>query len=139
MYKIYPVVFCLVLAACTTGYNPRYRYNEVQVVNLSTETITDVRLEIVDSPKNLACDEVLMHAMCADRFNRHWYPQQGFRLSWKQPDQGHQQDLVSPAIPLTYNSVFPLRIVMEIKPNGSVKVFYEQDEPDRNRVRVIGG
>jgi hypothetical protein len=118
--------------ACVTGYNPRFDFNEIQVVNLSTATIRDVRVVFVGSPKTLGCDEVAKHAMCADRFGRRFYPQQGIELSWTHTDGSRKSEIFSPQIPVTYFTAFPLRIVMEVNANGSVKAFYEQDEPGRD-------
>jgi len=117
--------------ACVTGYNPRFDFNEIQVVNLSAATINDVRVVFVGSPKTLGCDEVAKHAMCADRFGRRFYPQQVIELSWTHTDGSRKSDIFSPLIPATYFTAFPLRIVMEVNANGSVKAFYEQDEPGR--------
>lgn len=115
--------------ACVTGYNPTYYFNEVQAVNLSGATIEDVKIIVVDSNKILSCEEVAKHAMCSDLFNRHRYPQQGVELSWNHPDGKRKSEVFNPAIPVTYNSAFPLRIVMEIRKDGTVKIFYEQEEP----------
>ncbi len=123
--------------ACVTGYNPRFYFNEIQVVNLSTATIEDVRVIFVGSSKALGCAEVAKHAMCADRFGRRLYPQQGIELSWTHTDGSLKSGIFSPLIPATYNSAFALRIVMEVNANGSVKAFYEQDEPGRDGSRIF--
>ena len=131
------LILTLLTTACVTGYNPRYTFNEIQVVNLSAALIVDVRAVIAGSPKNIACGEVVKNAMCADRFPKHMYPQQGIQLSWTHTDGSRKSGLFTPAIPVTYNAVFPLRIVMEIDADGSVKAFYEQDEPGRDRVPML--
>jgi hypothetical protein len=132
MKKQFMVILSLSTLGCATGYNPRFSFNEVQVVNLTTAMIADIRLGFVGSPKTLACDEVAKYAMCADRFNKRFYPQQGIELSWTHTDGSRKSDLFAPAIPVTFNAVFPLRIVMEVNADGSVKPFYEQDEPSRD-------
>ena len=129
MKKLLIVLLSLSALACATGYNPRYSFNEFQVVNLSAGIIADVRVGFVGSPRTLACDEVAKFAMCADRFSKRFYPQQGIELSWTHTDGSRKSDLFSPAIPVTFNAVFPLRIVMEVNADGSVKPFYEQEEP----------
>ena len=91
--------------------------------------ITDVAVSVADSPKPLACEEVAKNAMCADRFAKRLYPQQGIELSWTHTDGSRKSDSFAPAIPVTYYSAFALRIVMEVNADGSVKPFYEQDEP----------
>ena len=129
MKKYLVVMLSLSILACATGYNPRYYFNQVQVVNLSTGMIAGVRVGFVDSPKTLACDEVAKFAMCADLFNIRRYPQQGIELGWTHTDGSRKSGFFTPAIPVTFNSVFPLRIVMEVNADGSVKAFFEQDEP----------
>jgi len=129
MKKLILIVLSLSTLACATGYNPRYYFNEVQAVNLTSAMITDVAVGVAGSPKTLACEEVAKNAMCADRFAKRLYPQQGIELSWTHTDGSRKSDSFAPAIPVTYNSAFALRIVMEVNADGSVKPFYEQDEP----------
>ena len=131
--KLFLVFLGIATVGCATGYgyNPRYYFNEVQAVNLTSAPITDVAIGITGSPKALACAEVAKNAMCADRFAKRLYPQQGIELSWTHTDGSRKSDSFAPAVPVTYNSSFPLRIVMEINADGSVKPFYEQDEPSR--------
>ena len=123
------VLLSLSTLACASGYNPRYYFNQVQAVNLTTATITDVSVNFVGSPKAMACDEVAKNAMCADLFGKLLYPQQGIELSWTHTDGSRKSELFSPAIPVTFRSAFPLRIMMLINADGSVKAFYEQEEP----------
>ena len=59
---------------------------------------------VADSPKTLACEEVAKNAMCADRFGKRLYPQQGIELSWTHTDGSRKSDSFAPAIPVTYNS-----------------------------------
>jgi hypothetical protein len=46
---------------------------------------------------------------------------------------------VNPEIPAYFPSSFPLRVVIEIREDGSVKAFYEQEEPGRNGGIFISG
>jgi hypothetical protein len=126
------LIFCFLSVACVSGYNPSYYFNEVQVVNLSGATIEKVSVRVIDSPRVLSCDKVLQHALCHDYFSRRRYPQQGIELSWTHPDGSQKSEAFTPRVPVIYSSVFPLRIVMEIREDGSVKPFYEQEEPSRD-------
>lgn len=130
--KILIVLFMsLISTACVTGYNPTYWFNEVQVVNLSGGTITDVRVRILDTSKSYSCEEVAKFALCRDYFGKRMYPQQGVELSWTHPDGSSKSELLGAGIPVYYNAAYALRIMMEIAEDGSVKFFYEQEEPGR--------
>ncbi len=130
MKKLYLLPLGLLLTACVSGYNPTYYYNEVQVVNLTGDTISDVSVRVVDS-RALACDEVLKFAMCDERFGKRRYPQLGIELAWTGADGERRSDSFSPPVPVYFSASFPLRIVMEVNEDGTVKPFYEQEEPGR--------
>lgn len=121
---------CLSMAGCANWeYKPTYRFNEVQAVNLSGSTITEVRVAVVGSEKSVSCDSVNQFAMCQDYFNSTRYPALGVELSWIRADGERSTVIENPHIPAYFPTAFPLRIVLEINPDGSVKSFYEQEEP----------
>ena len=138
MKKLSVLFLSFLTAACVTGYNPAYWFNEVQVVNLSGSTITDVKVRIVDTTKNYSCKEVAQFALCRDYFGSRRYPQQGVELSWTHPDGSSKSELLGASIPVYYNAAFPLRIMMEIREDGSVDFFYEQEEPGRDGFIING-
>ena len=131
MSKYFLLLPVFLVASCATNYQPNYRFNNVQAVNLTGGIIRDVDIIIVDSPKTLACEEVNANAMCAERFPYRPYPQQGVVLSWTHTDGERKSESANPRVAVYFNSAFPLRVVMEIRADGSVKTFYEQDEPGR--------
>lgn len=113
--------------ACATGYTPTYRFNEIQVVNLSGSNIEDVGVRVVDSEKTLSCGEVAPNAICYDRFGARRFPQQGIELSWTPLGDNLKREVLNPKIPVTFYPSSPLRIVMEVNEEGSVKSYFEQD------------
>jgi len=132
MKKLVTLLACGLMTACAISYNPSYSFNEVQVVNLTGATITDVRWQVINTSKALSCPEVAKFAMCADRFPYRRYPQQGIELSWNHVDGSRKSNMPNPPVPAYFLTSFPLRIVMELSEDGNVKAFYEQDEPGRD-------
>lgn len=130
MKHLIVILAAAVVAGCANwGYNPSYRFNEVQAVNLTGAAISEVRVAVVGTEKSVSCDSVNPFAMCQDYFNSTRYPVMGVELSWTQADGERKSTTVNPDIPVYFFPAFPLRIVMEIGPDGSVKSFYEQEEP----------
>jgi len=127
MRKLIILLSSIATVACATGYNPTYRFNEIQVVNLSGSTIEDVGVRVIDSEKALNCDEVAKNAICDDRFGMRRFPQQGIELSWTHPDGNRKSEVLTPKIPITLQPATPLRIVMEVNEDGSVNPFFEQE------------
>ncbi len=137
MKKLSILFLSILTAACVVGYNPSYWFNEVQVVNLSGSTITDVRVSVLETTKSYSCEEVAQFALCQDYFGKRHYPQQGIELSWTHPDGSKKSELLGARIPAYYDYPFPLRVVMEILEDGSVKLFYEQETPGRDAFTIL--
>jgi len=133
MLRCMVVLSLIFVTSCsTTGYDPRYRFNNVQAVNLTGASITNVEIVVFDTEKTIVCDDVNANAMCAERFPSRPYPKQGIRLSWTDSTGTERTETMNPHIATFFNSAFPLRVVMEVSADGSVKAFYEQDEPGRS-------
>jgi hypothetical protein len=130
MKKLSILLFSVLTVACVTGYNPTYYFNEIQVVNLSGATITNVSMRVKGSDKTLSCEEVTKNRLCHDRFGKRLYPQQEIELSWTHSDGSQKSQQLNPGIPAYYFPVFALRVMLEINEDGSVKSFFEQDQPD---------
>ena len=123
-------LFSLLVAGCANwGYNPSYYYNEVLAVNLSGGTISQVSVDVLGVEKPFECESVNKSAMCRDYFGRRRYPAAGIVLTWTHPDGERKSAVVNPHIQAYFVVSLPLRIVMEINPDGSVKSYYEQEEP----------
>lgn len=69
------------------------------------------------------------NALCHDRFSKRRYPQQVIDLSWTYGDGSQKSQQLTPAIGAYFSTVFGLRVMLEINEDGSVKSFFEQDEP----------
>ena len=130
MVRVILLLSTALAAGCAVGYSPSYRFNEVQVVNLTGATIENVSWRVLGSEKILSCDKVAKFAMCSDYFARRRYPQSGIEVNWTHPDGERKTALLNPDVPAFFSTSFALRIVMEIDPDGDVRGFYEQDEPD---------
>lgn len=129
MIKLTVLVLSCLSVACVKGYNPTYSFNEIQVVNLSGKTIDDVSASVAGTAKSISCENVAKNAICYDYFGRRIYPQQGIELSWIHGDGSRKSEVQTPPIPAFFSPAFPLRLVLEINEAGSVKAFYEQEEP----------
>ena len=133
MKKSLLIAASLVLAGCVSGgYSPRYFYNEIQVHNLSGGSISNVNLQVAETGRSLSCDQVNKNALCDDRFGRKYYPQAGIEISWTHPDGSSKSEMANPDIPAYFSNAFSLRVIVEILEDGSVKSYFEQEEPGRD-------
>jgi len=119
---------CLLVAACATGYNPRYYFSNIEVANLSGAEISNVEVQIGEAGRNLRCDTVAKNALCQERFGKRPYPQQeGLRLSWQDSEGNSQSHQLNPSIPLTISPGRALRVMLDILEDGSVKAYFKED------------
>lgn len=140
MKKLITALGGLVLGGCAIdGYHPFYFYNEVQVHNLSGGSIMEVAVQVGENGREIRCDQVNYHALCQDRFGKRRYYQNGIELSWTHPDGSRKTESMNPGIPAYFVSGAPLRVIIEIHEDGSVKPYFEQDEPGRDGGRFHFG
>ena len=132
MKKLSILLPSVLIVACMTGYNPTYYFDGIQVANLSGAAISNVNLSITGSDKTLSCDEVAKNALCHDRFGKRRYPQQVIELSWTHGDGSQKSQQLTPPVPAYYSPGRPLRLMLEINEDGSVKPFFEQNPSFRD-------
>ena len=127
MKKLSILLLALTGVGCAMTYNPTYFYNEIQVVNGTSGAITGVNLRVGGSERTLICDEVVKNALCDDRFGKRRYPQQGLELSWIHGDGKQKSQQLNPAVPAYLVTAYPLRVMLEILEDGTVKAYYDQN------------
>ena len=128
MKSILLLLSCLSLASCATGDNPRFYYNNIEVVNLTGGTITDVEVTIGETARNLRCDAVTKNRLCQERFGQRPYPAQVIEVSWQDSAGNPQLRQPNPSIPATMMPGRTLRVMLEIHEDGSVKAKFRQDD-----------
>jgi hypothetical protein len=128
MKTLLVIMSCLTLAACAGGYNPRYYYSNIEVANLSGGAITSVEVQVGADGRNLRCETVAKNALCQERFGKRPYPQQDTELSWQDSDGNPQSTRVNPHLPATLIPSWALRIMLDIREDGSVKAYFKQDD-----------
>lgn len=121
------LLLALTGVACATSHKPTYFYNEIQVVNLTGGTITDVNLRIGGSERTLNCDQVLKNTLCNDRFGKRRYPQQGLEMSWVHGEGKQYSQQLDSAISAYFVTAHPLRIMLEVLEDGTIKAYYDQN------------
>ena len=128
MKKVSILIISFLSVACASnGYNPSYVFNQLQVVNLTESTITDVDLQIGGSDRSVSCDEVAKNAVCNKYFGKRRYPQQVNVMNWTDADGTPRSQQMSPKIAAYFSVGNAMRLVVEIHEDGSVKPIFEQD------------
>lgn len=132
---LWPVVLTF---GCAGGYLPSYYFNQLQVVNLSGGPIQDVELRVVGSDRRVACERVARNAICNDRFGSRRYPAEGLDLNWTHADGSRKNAMLTPPVPAYFATGLTLQVYLEIQENGTVRPYYDQEDPGRGGLFTIG-
>ena len=120
--------FSILSVACVSnGYHPRYIFDQLQVVNFTETTITNVNLQIGGSDRAVSCDKVAKNAVCNKFIGKRRYPQQVNEVRWTHGDGTQKSHRFSPKIAAYYDTGLPLRLMVEVHDDGSTKAYFEQD------------
>ena len=105
-------------------FSPRYYFSSVGVANLTTETVTNLKLEIGENA--LTCDTVNHNGYCTENFGKIPFVPDEIVLSWTGADGERQSRDVKPKIPATIPTGKSLKFELEIHPGGEVKWGFRQ-------------
>jgi len=120
----------VLLAGCATPYNPGYRFNRVEVVNLAGAPLKSLSWNVVGSGRAMNCSEVAPNSICTDYFPQRRYPLAGIEVDWTHVDGERRSEVLNPPVPAYFYTTFPLEIYLEIDAEGVINAFYRQNEPD---------
>jgi hypothetical protein len=121
------VALCVLISACATGFNPRYYYGQIEVANLTGETIRNLRVQVGPQGRVLECAEVTNNRICQQRFPKIPYPEAMVQLTWQTDDGRQMSAQEAPSVPITLVFSEPIRVMMDIAADGSVKFYIKQD------------
>ena len=128
MKSLILILLTLAITACNVGYNPRYYYNSIKVANLTGETLRNLSVQVGPEGRRLECAEVTDKRLCDERFGRRPYPQALVEISWQDSDGKQSIQQVNPPVPLTLVPSLPIRLMLDIGPDGAIKAYFQQDE-----------
>jgi len=122
------VTLCVLISACATGFNPRYYYSDIEIDNLTGETIRNVRVEVGPGGRVLECAEVTKNRICQQRIGKLLYPKAEVMLTWETADGRQMSAQENPPVPITLVYSQPIRLLMDIAADGSVRFYFKQDD-----------
>jgi hypothetical protein len=119
---------CLLLSACATGgYDPRYYYDDIVIANLTGETVRNLKIEVGPEGRVLECAEVTNFRLCQQRIGRRPYPNAEIQLSWQNSAGEPMSKQMNPQIGAYYGVGLALRLMVDMKADGSVEAYFKQD------------
>lgn len=114
----------LIASASFAEYSPRYYFQSAGVANLTSETVTNMELQIGEHA--LRCDTVNPNGYCTKNFGKIPFQQDDIELSWTGADGEQQSHKLDLKVPATIQTGKSLGFELEIHPGGEVKWGFRQ-------------
>lgn len=130
MNKILFITISLLLSACSS-INESYYYNELVVLNHTNELIRNVSVIASDSNRIFKCSNIAPRAFCSDSFKKRKYLQRPLSISWTFKNVTNKKENIILLVPHNIEKSSPLRGVLSIQLDGSVKVWLEPSKASK--------
>ena len=129
MKLVFGLAVALTLGACATGYNPRYTYYEIQVVNNSNAVLTGVTVRDNASGRSYDCDDIEPLRLCVNKVGKRRLHADQVEISWRAGDGNSQTQALDIPVPGYFSTGLALRVVFDFGPDGTLKPYFDQDSP----------
>lgn len=126
--KKYPsLFFFLLLSSCASLPEQHYYYNEIVVRNNSRSVLQNVEIKAHKTHRIFQCSNVAPHASCSNSFTKRKYQHSPITISWITQDQRRAKKEFILEVPESMDKSKSLRGVLEIKSDGGIASYFEQD------------
>lgn len=129
MRKIYPVIIIVWISSCAVTSERSYFYNEIRVVNNSSQLIRNVTIRVPSKGREFSCGNIAPLGLCSNRFGKRSYERNPIQISWTFGNRSRQTDEFIVEVPATLYAGIALIGVLEITPGGAVRAYFDQNTP----------
>lgn len=121
------ILICLALvSACVSTNNADY-YNEIQLRNNTTSTVTDVVISVRNTGGVFSCSYIPPRGVCSSTFQKRKFLGNPVTVKWTINGIARSTDQFFVTVPQSANKATPLRGVLEMVGNGKIRPYLEQD------------
>lgn len=118
--------FVFVLFSCETMQQQDYFFNEIVVRNRSYDPVQDVEIRVDKTHRVFSCTNIAPRASCSNSFHKRKYQHNPIQVTWTYHNRKRTMKEFVLEVPGTLNPERPLRGVLEIKPDGTIATYFEQ-------------
>ena len=115
------------LAACATGYNPEYRYDQIRILNNSDQMLKKLTIRDQNSQRTLDCGDVNGFGFCQHPLPKPRYQGLPLEVSWVTSDGRENSQPVVPASRGPYLPGRTIQVELYIAEDGSLGGVLKQE------------
>ena len=121
------------ITACATSYQPDYYYDEIRVLNNSSQVLGNLSIRVPATGGEFSCGNIAPRGLCSSRFAARRYQYNPIQIEW-----GHggnlrrTQEFTVPVSP-DFDTGVAIQGVVEIGDNGEMRAYFKQQDQQRNQ------
>jgi len=120
-------VFIVILASSCASISKPFYYNEIVVHNNTRDLIRDVEIRAEVSNRMFSCGNIASNARCSNKFPQREYQNNLLSVIWVHNNIKRTKNNIKLEVPAQMDKSIPLRGVLALQEDGSIKVWLEQD------------
>ena len=120
----------LLLSSCASIGEPYY-YNEIVVLNNTNQLIPHVVIRAKETHRMFGCRNIAPTAKCSNKIKKKEVKNSPLKITWTYNGIERTTDNFKIDIPKNILKPIPLRVVLALQSDGTVKFWIEQDKPSR--------
>ena len=117
----------LFLISCASISKPYY-YNEIVVVNNTNQLIPYVVIRAKETHRMFSCRNIAPGAKCSNKTKKKEAKNSPLKITWTYNGIERTTDNFKIDIPKNILKPIPLRVVLALQSDGTVKIWLEQDK-----------
>ena len=119
-------IACLI-TACATNYQPTYYYNEIRVINNSSQILRNLSIRVPATGGEFSCGNVAPRGLCSNRFGKRKYHYNPIQIEWGYGDNPERTQEFTVPVPATFTLGVSIQGVVEVNDNGEMRAYFEQE------------
>ena len=118
--------FVFVLFSCETLQQQTYFFNEIVVRNRSFDPVQNVQIRVDKTHRVFSCTNIAPRASCSNSFQKRKYQHNPIQVTWVYHNRTRAKKEFVLEVPRTMQPEQPLRGVLEIRSDGTIATYFEQ-------------
>ena len=127
MRSLFKFATVCLIAACATSYQPTYYYNEIRVINNSSQILRNFSIRVPATGGEFSCGNVAPKGLCSNRFGKRKYQYNPIEVEWRYGGNPLQTQEFTVPVPGTFTLGLAIQGVVEVSENGEMRAYFRQE------------
>ena len=127
MRSLFVFTIACLITACASNYQPTYYYNEIRVLNNSSQSLRNLSIRVPATGAEFSCGNVAPRGLCSNRFGARKYRYNPIQIEWGYGKNPIKTQEFTVPVPATFSLGVKIQGVVEVRDTGELQVYFEQE------------